>query len=57
MNPANFPRNKARKIKEAGERNLEWSLMAPDAQLRSLDRRPGTCAKQRLRIQEVKVSK
>ena len=50
MNPANFPDNKRRKQKEAKERNTEWSLMAPVAQLRSLDRRSGTCKKQRERI-------
>jgi hypothetical protein len=52
MNPANFPDNKRRKQKEALDRNNEWKLMAPGAQLKALDRRPGACKKQREKILE-----
>lgn len=51
MNPANFPSNKARKVKEALQRTTEWNALTPTEQLRQLDRRPGTSLKQRLRLQ------
>lgn len=51
MNPANFPSNKARKVKEALQRNTEWSALTPAEQLRQLDRHPGKSLRQRLRLQ------
>lgn len=57
MNTKNFPDNKHRKQKEATERNTEWGLMTPEAQLRALDRRPGACKKQRARIHEAQKVK
>ncbi len=52
MKPANFPNNMVRKRKEAGERQTEHNLMAPDAKLRKLDRAPGASKKERARIEK-----
>jgi hypothetical protein len=56
MNPANFPTNKARKQKEALQRNEAWQKLTPAEQLRDLDLRPGASLKQRLRIREASLS-
>lgn len=43
---------RAQKQKEALQRNTEWAKLTPAEQLRQLDRRPGKCVRQRVRIQE-----
>lgn len=50
MKPANFPRNRQRKQKEAKERQVEWDSLSLEKKLKELDKRPGESKKEKAKL-------